>query len=171
MKQVKLEADGIEECPKCFNRVMVYKTDDKELTPRFFTEHYTDAGNENSKLCKGLPQQPVSEANHTPTPWAYDYMYTHDIITKSEHRLDILAVASCVLKNHKGDECGEDEINKANAAFIVRAVNAHDELTSVLHRVYTDLLANGEFNSSPWVRELRAEVLAALAKAENRGDK
>lgn len=56
----------------------------------------------------------------------------------------------------EADELGSPE---ANAAFIVRCVNSHDELVAVVQ----ELIADAKWQNTPY--ELRAKARAALAKA------
>ena len=103
------------------------------------------------------------DAKHTATPWNYLRSSTSDrpIITAENEPLDIAALSV----RDKGVQ-----VAYANAAFIVRACNAHDDLVSALSRAIehagfsisgpTDVRAV-EHGEPTWVCNARA----ALAKA------
>jgi hypothetical protein len=84
--------------------------------------------------------------SHTPTPWVADGHYIH-----GPDELRFLAVA--------GDRAGVTP--EANAAFIVRACNSHDEL---LHHLR--ILAEEDSQCAPdWVAK-KSAARAAIARAE-----
>ena len=83
---------------------------------------------------------------HTPTPWAVD----HDAISaQGQH------IAGCI-----GLDGDDYATQKANAAHIVRCVNAHDDLVSALQMVCDSGVALAD--------SIEKAMLDALAKA--RGD-
>lgn len=73
---------------------------------------------------------------HTPTPWKVDGM---DVVSPSE-----MIVVGCL------QWCGEDRggEGEANAAFIVKACNAHDELVAALRDV-VDTCDSGDYYGAP----------------------
>jgi hypothetical protein len=69
---------------------------------------------------------------HTPTPWKARKEYSNRWRIESEREgLIPLSVAQVVLTVSEVG-CGEESENDANAAFIVRAVNCHEELLEAL---------------------------------------
>lgn len=67
--------------------------------------------------------------NHTPTPWKLDGMR-------------IIAATECVTRldcNYSGRTPCPSDTQQANAAFIVQAVNAHEEAMELLERVTIEL--------------------------------
>lgn len=106
---------------------------------------------------------------HTPTPWgsaptgnmATDYSQPFAIYAKGEPSL----VAGCF-----GDTRGGIEAAAANAAFIVKAVNCHDELMAAARRVLDGLNARidaaSAANEPVPVFDGIADLRAALAKVE-----
>lgn len=105
----------------------------------------------------------MSEMSHTPTPWKLGP--TGDTVDDA-NGLELLRM-------YEAD--GREEPTalpyRANAAFIVRACNSHEELLSALKRAREALKANEEitgtwelYQASP---EMKA-IHAAIAKAEGR---
>lgn len=78
---------------------------------------------------------------HTPTPWKYDGD-GFDSIAAQECGTDGYTVMNeeclpiCDMVN-----CFEDDVCQANAAFIVKACNAHDELVEFIEEVSIAKLA------------------------------
>jgi hypothetical protein len=88
-------------------------------------------------------------STHTPTPWFSDKGAVWD----SQDLLRRLLIAECI---------GDSRANaKADAAFIVRAVNVHDDLVAALREI-----ANGADGPIEARCEMRKIASAALAKAE-----
>jgi hypothetical protein len=96
-----------------------------------------------------------TKPTHTPTPWttglydasvAFTQIGVHVAVCKPD--LSLLAV------------CGpaRDEQSEADAAFLVRAVNAHEELVSLL-KTMEYMAPNTELNN---------RIKKAIAKAEGR---
>lgn len=112
----------------------------------------------------------MSNAVHTPTPWFAKRSGWSTVYIEARIRPGILQeVAAC-----GPTEAGMEQ-QDANAAFIVRACNAHDQLVAALKAV-TDVLdafgnlPDGLMHPSPWnqhkVEEKVAAARAALAAAE-----
>lgn len=100
----------------------------------------------------------MSEVKHTPVPW-----HLHDMENGVFCGPDSYAIGICNARSRTdSDDC-------RNAAFIVRACNAHDELVGVLNNV-RDLVydaANGHpIDCKGLATEMLADVDAALAKAQ-----
>lgn len=88
---------------------------------------------------------------HTPTPWSYLPHYGSNVIYKMQ--LDI----------KKGPHKGiARTIKDTDAAFIVRAVNCHEELLRLLKVCLEEMLADG------WSHESLEDVEQAIAKAEGK---
>lgn len=96
-------------------------------------------------------------AKHTPTPWCQVGTY----IETTEKRL-IAGMITGKQKNLKDAETAF-ETSKENAAFIVRAVNSHDELLAAAKRGIMALEANGAPNCEA-VKELKAVITKAEGK-------
>lgn len=111
----------------------------------------------------------TSNAQHTPTPWFLSGSGIR-IRDKSPEGNDI----AWAEPNFAG---GFDDVSRANAAFIVRACNAHEELVAALElqdKATTTLVADGEkgvyqmvisFSSMHRLHEAYEKRTAALAKA------
>ena len=85
--------------------------------------------------------------DHTPTPWHYWPHFDNGVITEDSMGVHIVRMT------------GVNTL--ANAEFIVRAVNCHDELVKALEAVVRDW-------DSPDVspERIRDQAIAALAKAK-----
>lgn len=93
-----------------------------------------------------------NEPQHTPTPWKLETNYAwHDGFK------DRGSIFSCNMK--VGTHVPEDQ-NIINAAFIVRAVNAHGELVNTLHH----LLNQPELLTDDFYRK---QIKEMLVKAES----
>lgn len=77
--------------------------------------------------------QGLSKPQHTPTPWKVkEYKYGKDYTGVIETMDGIyLGEMSCTM----GQTKKEDQTPIANAAYIVRAVNSHDELLTIVQSV------------------------------------
>lgn len=104
-----------------------------------------------------------TEVKHTPTPW--HIAQPNGMLPK--------AAADRIIQ-HKGAKIAEtggnihmsDDENKANAEFIVRAVNAHDELVYTLRSC---LSIAGVWKTNQVTGETWGDMInAALAKAEGK---
>ncbi|HYD06525.1 MAG TPA: hypothetical protein VEC60_12410 [Reyranella sp.] len=89
----------------------------------------------------------MSEVKHTPTPWVRSGNLLH-------------VGTSTRAKNRIAATFRYDDNADANAAFIVKAVNAHDELVAALTRIRD---FDRDVTGGP---EMVAIARAALAKAE-----
>lgn len=100
---------------------------------------------------------------HTPTPWAVCYDPANDswyagvtISGKTGQGKTDYRVADVSVLNHA---------YKANAAFIVRACNAHDDLLAALRKIDHTLSVHGHVDADT---ELHGVVRAAISKAESK---
>ena len=101
---------------------------------------YCDKHDDGSLGCERQPRVNVSE--HTPTPW------------EIQNHEDSLYIGPAIIE-------GNDSEDLANAAFIVKCVNSHEELVSKLKTFRAILIAKGD--QAAYVAELEA----LLAKAES----
>lgn len=99
------------------------------------------------------------QAQHTATPWKSRVTYSNGepdgacVYSGARH------VADCM------DGLNQDEC-EANAAFIVRACNAHEELVTFAHNVLASLEENGaEANLGNIVEDARA-LLARIQEGQ-----
>lgn len=106
---------------------------------------------------------------HTPTPWTSGFGSTRegsyaDIYTLPSAAIRAQGVRSvAIAKCHVHADKSDLESQIANAAFIVRACNAHDDLVALAQRIE-------KLSSSPLQRdyvpaEIQQMARAALAKA------
>jgi hypothetical protein len=72
---------------------------------------------------------------HTPTPWEWRNDQTYN-----KGQWSIMP-GVLIVEGTDGTPDG-DEIDRANAAFIVRAVNAHDKLVEALRRALDEAVAD-----------------------------
>lgn len=97
--------------------------------------------------------------NHTPTPWEVNgALIVKDCYGKVIADTD-------VAMDHPPKRYVPTEEQKANAAFIVRAVNAHDELLELVKQYY-EILQAWAANDEEGAAKLR-EVKATIARAED----
>src|ERR1700735_2276674 len=101
-----------------------------------------------------MPSGEGSVSEHTPTPWILDGEHLRTIVRGAEstiiavrHRLPAVTHA-------------------ANAAFIVRAVNAHDDLVAALKETKASLSEYGSAYSDGIIIHVKVIVDAALAKVQ-----
>lgn len=124
----------------------------------------------NGMYCIGIKGETMTTQPHTPTPWhtgktlvSYkDPMFSHTAIVNKADTLRIANVAGV-----------GDADSKANAAFIVKAVNCHEELVEALQRVSRAIdcgglkvIENKLYPTSAYA--LKDEIAQALAKAEGK---
>lgn len=103
-------------------------------------------------------------STHTPGPWEID--------EESEDNAGQTAL-SITSDNRPGYICGIhcaegvelDVIDRANAAFIVRACNAHGELVKALKMI---LKTHDPIETDEIMEDAREQARAAIAKAEGR---
>lgn len=95
-----------------------------------------------------------AEQTHTPTPWRY--CKTNGSPTSGQHM--IAGSKPGYLAEIR--DCGSGDVS-ANAAFIVRACNAHDELVAALRDI-----ARTDRTTKTSAADLADIARAALAKAE-----
>lgn len=124
-------------------------------------------------------------SKHTPTPWRVHDLKTRDgngveyvsyAVADARDRLVMDATNSSVAEirwEHDGEPAGYvqhfDVQSEADAAFIVKACNAHADLVAALQAL--SLWFDGEKTPDGWIhphgtREMRALIKAVLAKAE-----
>jgi hypothetical protein len=90
--------------------------------------------------------------NHTPTPWKAERWLIMDMSNRR------IAEASIGITG---------EIDLANAAFIVRACNSHDELIEVLKDAILEIeYLHDKFKTTGSGNATLAKIDAAIAKAE-----
>lgn len=112
----------------------------------------------------------MSSLEHTPTPWVIDPQYPSEVQTP-----DLNTICSAWHEHAEGKTITVNGIHPAslkesaaNAAFIVKAVNAHAKLVEALERLtisYRDF-EDGDGNPCPDVA-FACEALA-LAKSEGK---
>ena len=107
--------------------------------------------------------------SHTPTPWALfipdDDDFDYDIIEITTHERDGL-IPIAAISTDFADPIGGEQ--KANAAFIIRAVNSHDDLVAALHAV-TDAywgVDNDDAGDDGEPPSMIIQARAALSKAK-----
>ncbi len=98
---------------------------------------------------------------HTPTPWI-----CHGLeITGTNDKRKNFAHGVCTVDND--DDRQGNGVSRANAALIVRAVNAHDELVKALRKVeghFENFEMSGELGGDE--KDCLDAIRAALAKAQ-----
>jgi len=105
-------------------------------------------------------------AGHTPTPWEAEIYGMNDgrgrVYVVGPDGWDKTPVCCCYENDSRN-------INEANAAFIVRAANAHDDLVAALEMVQEQLIGHmtGAWpgTMSITARRVNDAITAALAKA------
>jgi hypothetical protein len=96
---------------------------------------------------------PSEKGKHSPLPWAVD---KQGLFTDP----DGIPIARAFDNPDSGAEEFGDETSTANAAFIVRAVNCHEELVTAAHKALEEISRTpGAWFSAPMLR-------AAIAKSE-----
>lgn len=106
------------------------------------------------------------KTQHTPTPWIVDERVGVTILAQKHINAIGLSwepeVASC----HLGIGLEWDE-QEANAEFIVRAVNAHEDLVAACQRVL-DVLQDGsiDYDDQTVIEDMHDTLKNALAKAK-----
>jgi hypothetical protein len=89
---------------------------------------------------------------HTPTPWAIS-PGTDSPDIKSETGDYVVSTGW----SGYGGEAIAGEMSEEDAAFIVKAVNAHDKLVEALREV-----SDGDWNNVSWVRDMAKSALEGL---------
>ena len=123
---------------------------------------------EETMKAKEIKSWHINLGEHTATPWIKQYVATQDgkggtkrffVCGGSDHSIIV-----ATLKGWDGDD-------EANAAFIVQAVNAHDELVEALKEIAE---GRGRFDfdhlkhCANTVDNMKDLALKALAKAEGK---
>lgn len=101
-------------------------------------------------------------SGHSPLPWALSAAYDH-LVCGPDGR----AIFECWFRGHKYPGIGADA--RANAAFIVRACNSHDDLLAaakVMERVFNLAILNGQLSPGTENSEIANAMRAAIVKAE-----
>jgi hypothetical protein len=123
-----------------------------------------------SGCCNVTLQTATSEDSmsaHTPTPWRYETEHTYGHATvygkgrkSGQHKQHVAQVWSGGERSMR--------VAEANAAIIVRAVNAHDELVAALSALLDYCAGNVPYfgDKGDASREAFDRACAALAKAE-----
>jgi hypothetical protein len=120
-------------------------------------------------------------AEHTKTPWRIDHDQNPVEIVGPAENYRRFGVDGERTLGTVGDDCFYDDDDGnfegediANAAFIVRAVNAHDEMVEAIEAaslfaqwVHGVDMTNDEVRTEAnrWARRLDAQLAAALSKA------
>lgn len=117
------------------------------------TEKNMAAHQEDKNIRKPLKGGSPMSAKPTPTPWHLGKKHPCRIIGGE---LQIIIAQT----TYHQDEGTETELERANAAFIVEAVNAHDVLISALHSIVNSCPATKEYDDIVAIAE------KALSKAE-----
>lgn len=107
---------------------------------------------------------------HTPTPWINEgddamegVPFIH--ITASPGNENFRSIAHVQPNHEVGYKFSLSDEDKANAAFIVRACNAHDELVAIIkERLESCQTTDHEGIVHDWVKRARAALAAAEAK-------
>ena len=102
----------------------------------------------NGKIYEAGKEPKTMKPQHTPLPWKANDTYLLD------------SNGDTIGKLNQGDGL---EMAKSDAAFIVRAVNAHDELIGTLHGILM-AIEDDVFDG----QRAREVIEAALAKAESK---
>lgn len=96
---------------------------------------------------------------HTPTPWKTDgnEIWQEKPIIENKHFHICKVHGVC-----------QTQVNKANASFIVRACNSHDELVEALKRTHKALIHHIQpmNRNEDYLASLQAEKAIAKAKAK-----
>lgn len=98
---------------------------------------------------------------HTPTPWTVSERQAMGI----GHQAVISEMTDEVIA--RMDFLNEDD-GKSNAAFIVRAVNAHEDMKAALEQCEGFLKAMMDLEKHKGARALLVKVLQALKKGEEK---
>lgn len=101
-------------------------------------------------------------AAHTPTPWKVSENENTPLTLNEYHRIHAGIDDICFVEKTDRDLSSEKyiEVDQANAAYIVRAVNAHEELLAALKNLVERNLIK-DINGDHY-----EEVLETIAKAE-----
>lgn len=102
----------------------------------------------------------AGEAKHTAVPWYTAQAYPNEVFSADRHAT---ALATCDYGSH--DKRGYDDVDVANAQFIVLACNSHDKLVAALQYAKTrlELADEGRFDKDT-LPMIRAALKAAGVK-------
>lgn len=103
---------------------------------------------------------------HTPTPWVYDRMGKNTVSTTNISGESGRFV--CATGGHSDNRLPDHGLseNEANAAHIVKCVNAHDKLVEALRDVLTAYDSWGGYNDDGFDDDLISRARAALEGIE-----
>lgn len=99
---------------------------------------------------------------HSPTPWVADYAGTHGHIKTLGYREERGSTPTVARYDIDGVSIGVDE-QKANAEFIIRAVNCHDDLVIALDDCVS--VMTKELKGLAVIQPELRQALTVLAKA------
>ncbi len=99
----------------------------------------------------------MTQSKHTPTPWVYRRAYANGEET-----------GFCVGRpcDPVCDLTGFDEISEANAAFIIKAVNSHEELILAIRSVISAHTTGDFYDRGRKVHDLIDQLTNALINAD-----
>jgi len=98
-----------------------------------------------------------NEVKHTPTPWKLETRKPGQFAIKGDDGTYTVALIETF------DPRVEHAEDSANAAFIVRAVNSHEELLAIVKDIYDD---ENDITRRKHSDEMRFRMEEAIAKAE-----
>ncbi len=102
---------------------------------------------------------------HTPTPWSVDGIGTNIIGPKEDRRY---IAETCTLMDDNGHTHNDDH-SKEDAAYIVRAVNSHEELLQALKDLANEIcLGKLSVRKDFSLINAHASALKAIFKAEGK---
>lgn len=104
------------------------------------------------------------KTNHTPTPWVQNKIFGKPAFNIQSGQISIAMVYENIGSNVLNDRDGEGE---ANAQFIVKAVNHHDELVTALSllRDAAQRVADGHDKHTNYMAKMCLKASDVLAKA------
>ncbi len=98
-----------------------------------------------------------NQTQHTPTPWHTEQASDgHFMIHETEGKSGVHEISLAHVKEER------------NAAFIVRAVNAHEELLATCQALISELRWTSKNGQFPGMDKVIAEADKAIAKAEGK---
>lgn len=110
--------------------------------------------------CQYGPKPPAAPvAGHTPTPW-------HVLALRNKLYVEAPGVSICDMMLEDAIELKQSEVARADAAFIVRAVNSHEDMLEVLKIVA--LFDPNNPSALVQMCAVRNEAKRAIAQAEGK---
>ena len=107
----------------------------------------------------GSYSEPVEQTKHTPTPWTLTGIKKQQIRCADKKARQSI-IANMVAEWNYSSKTTYSLTDEANAQFIVKAVNSHDELIEALKE------ALGWFEHNKLGHRIQPLIKQALAKAE-----